>query len=119
MTVVGADHQAILTRVGQDVGQIVRVLAGHPHVVGGERVRRKRPALAPVTVGQIVQHVGHPLGADLNEALTDLRKLFRDLLFEQRMKRADDGELEFGKSRVLGEEIMVEKAAVRRMDADR
>src|SRR5262245_13420505 len=119
VTVIGADHQTILTRVAQDIGQIIGVLAGHPHVVCRERVRWKRPALTPVTVGQIVQNIGYPLGADLNEAPTDLREFFRDLLFEQRMKSADDGELELGKSRVLGEEVMMEKAAVRRMDADR
>src|ERR671923_2225836 len=119
VTVVRADHQTVLASVAQYVRQIVGVLAGHPHVIDGQRVRRKRPALAPVTVGQIVQHIGYPLRADLNKAPTDLRKLFGNLLFEQCMKRADDRELELGKSRVLGEKVMMKEAAVGRMDADR
>ena len=119
VTVVGADNQTILTRVAQDVGQIIGVLAGNPHIVRGEGVRRKRPALTPVAVSQIVQNIRHPLRADLNDAPTDLRELFRKLLLEKRMKRADDGQLELGKTRVLGEEVVMEKAAVGGMDADR
>jgi hypothetical protein len=41
VAVVGADHQTILARVAQNVGQIVRVLAGHPDIIGGERIGRK------------------------------------------------------------------------------
>ena len=52
VTVVRADHQTTFTRVAQNVGQIVRVLAGDPHVIGSERVHRKRRALAPEAVGQ-------------------------------------------------------------------
>src|SRR3990167_5648415 len=119
VTVVGPDHQAILTRVAQDVGQIIRVLAGNPHVVRGERVRRKRLALTPEAVGQIVQNIGHPLRADLNEAPTDVRELARDLLFEKRMKCADYSQLELGKRRVLVKEVVMQEAPVRGMDADR
>jgi hypothetical protein len=118
MTVVGANHQTIFARVAQYVRQIIGVLASHPHIIDSQRVRRKRPALAPVTVGEIVQHIRYLLRADLNEAPADLRKLFRNLFFEQCMKRADDGELELGKSSVLGEEVMMKEAAVRRMDAN-
>ena len=118
MAVVGADHQTVLTRVAQDVGKIVGVLAGHPHVVSGERIGRQRSALASVAVGQIVQNIRHPLGADFNKAPTDLRELFRDLFFDERMARADDRKLELGKSRVFREEVMMEEAAVGGMDAD-
>ena len=118
VTVVGPDHQTILARVAQNVGQIIRVLAGHPHVIGGERIDRKCSALTPVTVGEIVQNIGHPLRADLNEAPTDLWKLSWDFLFKERMKRANHSQLKLGKSRVLGEEVVMEEAAVRGMDAD-
>ena len=106
VTVVRADHQTTLTRVAQNVGQIVRVLAGDPHVIGSERVHRKRRALAPEALGQIVQNIRHPLCADLDEAPTDLRELSRHLLFKQRMTRADNSQLELGKSRVRVEEVM-------------
>ena len=96
----------------RNVGQIVRVLAGDPHVIGSERVHRKRRALAPEAVGQIVQNIRHPLCADLDEAPTDLRELSRHLLFKQRMTRADNSQLELGKSRVRVEEVMMEEAAV-------
>jgi hypothetical protein len=119
VTVVGPDHQTILARVAQNVGQIIRVLAGHPHVIGGERIDRKCSALTPVTVGEIVQNIGHPLRVDLDEAPADLRELFRQLFFDQRMTRADDGQLELGKTRVVGEEVVMEETAVGRMDADR
>src|SRR3970040_1921285 len=118
VTVVGADHQTVLARMAQDVRKVVRILAGYPHVICGERVRRKRPALASIAVGQVVQNIGHPLRADLDKAPTDFRELFWQLLFEQRMTRTDDSQLALGKSGVVGEEIMMEKAAVGRMDAD-
>ena len=103
VAVIGADHQAVFAGVAQDIGQIVGIFAGHPHVIGGERIARKRFPSTAVAVGQVVQNIRHPLGADLNEAPTDVGKLFRDFFFEKRMKCADHGELEFGKRRIVGE----------------
>src|SRR5262245_52530706 len=120
VTVVGANHQAILTCIAQDVGQIVRVLAGHPHVISSKGgVGWKRLALAPETVSEIVQNVGHPLRADLNESPTNGREFFGDLFFKKRVTCADDRQLELGKRRVVVEEVMMDKAAIGRMDEDR
>jgi hypothetical protein len=47
MAAVGADHQTILARGAQDVGQIVGVLARQPQVIDGQRIRRTRFYKAP------------------------------------------------------------------------
>ena len=62
VTVVGADHQTIFARMVQDIRQIIGIFAGHPQVVGRERIGWKRPALPPVAIGQIILEHRAPIG---------------------------------------------------------
>src|ERR671914_1969928 len=50
VTIVGADHERILSGMAENVRQIIGIFARHPHVILGEYVGPKRPALAPEAI---------------------------------------------------------------------
>ena len=59
--VVGADHDAIVARVFDDIGQVIVALAGNEYLVFSEWVLGEPFALSLRTPGDFVVHPGYPL----------------------------------------------------------
>src|SRR6266849_9050707 len=120
MPVVGADHEVIVARVLEHVRKIVIGLARHVDTVLEQYFALiDRGPAALHTPGKIMNGVGHPLRAYLDKSKLGLRESVRNLVKDQRMKRPDDGEFEFGKTALVQEKVVHREASRGRVHADR
>ena len=119
MAVVGAEHDVAFAGMLQDVVEVVGGLASNEHVVFLQRVHAEPPlALLGETQLGVVEGVGDPLGADLDEAPAHVWELFGNALHQEVMEGADDGELELREAGVPGEEVPHIEVALGGVEAD-
>src|SRR5437660_1081059 len=74
MPIVSADHQAMLTGILEDPGQIIVRLTGHKDLVGLEGVFRKPLALCLIAPRRLVIDPRHPLRRCFDEPPTQMRE---------------------------------------------
>src|SRR5262245_21317723 len=83
MSIVGADHQAMLTGILEDPGQIIVRLTGHKDLVSLEHVFRKLLALCLITARRLVVDPRYPLCRRLDEPPTEMREEVRHVTHQQ------------------------------------
>src|SRR5215468_12564896 len=74
MSIVGADHQAMLTGILEDPGQVIVRLTGDKDLIGLEDVFRKRLALGLITARRLVIDPRHPLRRRFDEPPAEMRE---------------------------------------------
>ena len=118
VAVVRADDDVVVAGVFEHVVQVVVGLAGHEDaVVLEEAARQLDAALLPEALGEVVEHVGDPLRADLDETDAQPREPLRNTVPDDRMERSDHGELELVEAGLVEEEVVLGEAAGGRVHA--
>ena len=93
VAVVGAHHQAIVVHVLDDVLQVVVHLGGDPDVVVGEDALLELPAAPFHPAPEVVDEVGQPAGAQLDDAPAQLGEAVGKVRHDQQVERAESHEL--------------------------
>src|SRR5581483_5361183 len=119
VAVVRADDDVVLACVLQHVGEVVVGLAGDPDAVVAQRRFAELPAAAGEAALEVVEHIEHPLGAQLDEAEAELGEAAGDIVPDERVELAHRGQLELAEARLVDEVVVYVEAAVARVRADR
>ena len=120
MAVVGADDDVVVAGVFQHVVQVVVGLAGDEDATVAEKAAGQLDAaLLPEALGEVVEHVGDPLRADLDEADAQSREPLWNAVPDQRMERAHHRELELVEAGLVEEQVVLGEAAGGRVHAQR
>src|SRR6266567_9598848 len=119
MPIIGADDQVVRAAVLEDVIEIIRTLTGDIHIVGLQRIVRKYPILALEAQIEVIIGIGQPLRAHLDEAPAQFGKLLRDLVHQQIVEGAYDGEFGPAEASFRGIDVAHGKTVVAGMKADR
>src|SRR5215813_2448742 len=83
MPIVGTDHQAMLTGILENPGQIIVRLTGHKDLVGLEYVFRKPLALGLIAARHLVVDPRHPLRRCFDEPPAEMREQVRHVTHQQ------------------------------------
>src|SRR4029453_12157135 len=83
MPIVGADHQAMLTSILEDPGQIIVCLTGDKDLVGLEGVFRKPLALGLIAACRLVVYPWAPLCRRFDEPPAEMREEVRHVTHQQ------------------------------------
>src|SRR2546426_1967350 len=120
MSVIGADHEMILAGVLEHIRKIVIGLARHINSIFAQNVALiDRGSATFFTPGKIMDRVRHPLRAYLDERELGARKFVRNVIENDRVKRAYDSKFEFRKTAFVEEKVVHREAAGGRVDTDR
>ena len=86
MTVVGADDEAVVAHVAMHLLEVVVQLDGDPDVVLGEGIGAQLTAAPLQASFDVVQHVGDPVGAELDDAPLGVGEALRHARHQQRVE---------------------------------
>src|SRR5215813_11685162 len=124
MPIVGANHQAMLTGILEDPGQVIVRLTSHKDLIGLEDIVRKPLALCLIAARYLVVDPRYPLRRRFNEPPTEMREQVRHVTHQQHKTGEHSGSakqreaIEALTARKVPQELTVGRISIGNMDGN-